>query len=137
MTQQGAALQTYNNELVKSLEELKARRAALQQQIEAESLEKRKLESEKARWGWRCLDHSLQVHSWCRLEERLDLVNGSLEEKMLTGREYDRVIQEAEQVSILAIIFALLYILLLTGVHQDLWVFASVVERGADEVSRP
>ena len=49
MTQQGAALQTYNNELVKSLEELKARRAALQQQIEAESLEKRKLESEKAR----------------------------------------------------------------------------------------
>jgi len=80
MTQQGAALQTYNNELVKSLEELKARRAALQQQIEAESLEKRKLESEKA-----------------RLEERLDLVNSSLEEKMLTGREYDRVIQEAEQ----------------------------------------
>ena len=56
MTQQGAALQTYNNELVKSLEELKARRAGLQQQIEAESrekrkleLEKRKLESEKAR----------------------------------------------------------------------------------------
>merc|ERR1711972_404777 len=53
---------------------------ALQQQIEAEILEKRKLESEKA-----------------RLEERLDLVNGSLEEKMSTGREYDRVIQEAEQ----------------------------------------
>ena len=51
MTQQGAALQTYNNELVKSLEELKARRAALQQQIEAESLEKRKLEAEKARFG--------------------------------------------------------------------------------------
>ena len=50
MTQQGAALQTYNNELVKSLEELKARRAALQQQIEAESLEKRKLEAEKARF---------------------------------------------------------------------------------------
>ena len=102
MTQQGAAL--------KSLEELKARRAALQQQIEAESLEKKKLESEKARWGWCCLDQSLQVYSWCRLEERLDLVNGSLEEKMsslegkmssleekmLTGREHDKVIQEAE-----------------------------------------
>ena len=44
-------MQTYNNELVKSLEELKARRAALQQQIEAESLEKRKLEAEKARFG--------------------------------------------------------------------------------------
>merc|ERR1712192_290284 len=76
----GAALQTYNNELVKSLEELKARRAALQKQIEAESLEKQKLEGEKA-----------------RLEDRLDVVNGSLEEKMATGRDYDRVIQEAEQ----------------------------------------
>jgi len=73
-------LQTYNNELVKSLEELKSRRAALQQQIEAESLEKQKLEAEKA-----------------RLEDRLDVVNGSLEEKMATGRDYDRVIQEAEQ----------------------------------------
>ena len=101
MTQQGAALQTYNNELVKSLEELKARRAALQQQIEAESLEKRKLEAEKARFGvirllllW-CYPNCL---FWCRLEERLDVVNGSLEEKMVTGRDYDRVIQEAEQV---------------------------------------
>ena len=32
MSLQGAALQTYNNELVKSLEELKTRRAALQVQ---------------------------------------------------------------------------------------------------------
>ena len=67
----------------------------------------------------------------------MDLVNSSLEEKMLTGREYDRVIQEAEQVTTLAIIFTMFYILLLTGLHQDLGVFASVVERGADEVSRP
>ena len=67
----------------------------------------------------------------------MDLVNGSLEEKMLTGREYDRVIQEAEQVTTLAIIFTMFYILLLTGLHQDLGVFASFVERGADEVSRP
>ena len=56
---------------------------------------------------------------------------------MSTGREYDRVIQEAEQVTTLAIIFTMFYILLLTGLHQDLGVFASVVERGADEVSRP
>ena len=28
----------------------------------------------------------------------MDVVNGSLEEKMTTGRDYDRVIQEAEQV---------------------------------------
>ena len=39
MTHQGAALQTYQNELVKSLEEWKARKAGLQHQIEAESLE--------------------------------------------------------------------------------------------------
>merc|ERR1711971_1491970 len=32
-----------------------------------------------------------------RLEDRLDVVTGSLEEKMATGRDYDRVIQEAEQ----------------------------------------
>ena len=56
---------------------------------------------------------------------------------MLTGREYDKVIQEAEQVSILAVIFTLCPNLLLTGVHQDLGVFASVVERGADQVSGP
>ena len=67
----------------------------------------------------------------------MNLVNSSLEEKMSTGREYDRVIQEAEQVTTLAIIFTMFYILLLTGLHQDLGVFASVVERGADEVSRP
>ena len=47
MTHQGAALQIYQNELVKSLEEWKARKAGLQHQIEAESLEKRKLELEK------------------------------------------------------------------------------------------
>ena len=47
ITYQGAALQTYQNELVKSLEEWKARKAGLQHQIEAESLEKRKLELEK------------------------------------------------------------------------------------------
>ena len=37
----------------------------------------------------------------CRLEDRLDVVNGSLEEKMVTGRDYDRVIQEAEQVGLI------------------------------------
>ena len=36
MAQQGAALQTYNNELVKSIEELLQRRASLNKAIEAE-----------------------------------------------------------------------------------------------------
>ena len=47
MAQQGAALQSYNNELVKSIEELLQRRAALNKQIEAESNEKTKLEQQK------------------------------------------------------------------------------------------
>eukprot|EP00092_Neocalanus_flemingeri_P021831 GFUD01023683.1.p1 GENE.GFUD01023683.1~~GFUD01023683.1.p1 ORF type:complete len:152 (+),score=54.39 GFUD01023683.1:116-571(+) len=80
MAQQGAALQTYNNELVKSLEELMQRRAALQAQIEAETAEKTRLEAERA-----------------RVEERLGVVDNSLQKKLGTRTEYDRVIQEAEQ----------------------------------------
>ena len=81
MAQQGAALQTYNNELVKSMEELLQRRAALQSQIDAETAEKAKLETEKA-----------------RVEERLGVVDSSLQKKLVSRAEYDRVIQEAEQV---------------------------------------
>ena len=81
MAQQGAALQTYNNELVKSMEELMQRRAALQSQIEAETAEKTRLEAERA-----------------RVEERLGVVDNSLQKKLGTRVEYDRVIQEAEQV---------------------------------------
>jgi len=80
MAQQGAALQTYNNELVKSMEELLQRRAALQSQIDAETAEKAKLETEKA-----------------RVEERLGVVDSSLQKKLGSRAEYDRVIQEAEQ----------------------------------------
>jgi len=80
MAQQGAALQTYNNELVKSMEELVQRRAALQSQIDAETKEKAKLETEKA-----------------RVEERLGAVDNSLQKKLGSRAEYDRVIQEAEQ----------------------------------------
>ena len=81
MAQQGAALQTYNNELVKSMEELMQRRAALNSQIETETAEKARLETEKA-----------------RVEERLGVVDNSLQKKLGTRAEYDRVIQEAEQV---------------------------------------
>ena len=81
MAQQGAALQTYNNELVKSLEELVRRRTALQTQIEGELSEKSKLEAERA-----------------RVEERLATVDTSLQGKLAARAEYDRVIEEAEQV---------------------------------------
>jgi len=80
MAQQGAALQTYNNELVKSMEELLQRRAALQAQIEAETAEKTRLEAEKA-----------------RVEDRLGMVDTSLQKKLGSRAEYDRLIQEAEQ----------------------------------------
>merc|ERR1712025_61581 len=80
MAQQGAALQTYNNELVKSLEELQARRQILQQQIEADMKEKAKLEDEKR-----------------VVEERLGKVSHSLGAKLAARKEYDRVIGEAEQ----------------------------------------
>ena len=81
MAQQGAALQTYNNELVKSIEELLQRRDILQKQIESETNEKAKLESEKS-----------------KIEERLQVVDNSLQKKLKTREEYNRVISEAEQV---------------------------------------
>jgi Sjoegren syndrome nuclear autoantigen 1 len=46
MSKQGAALQTYNNELVKCLDELFQRRKALQEDIDVEKAEKAKLEVE-------------------------------------------------------------------------------------------
>ena len=86
MAQQGAALQSYNNELVKSLEELIQRRAALNKQIEAETNEKLKLETEKK-----------------RLDERLASVETSLQTKLNTKAEYDKVIGDAEQVNIIQV----------------------------------
>ena len=86
MAQQGAALQSYNNELVKSLEELIQRRAALNKQIEAETNEKLKLETEKK-----------------RLDERLASVETSLQSKLNTKAEYDKVIGDAEQVNVLKV----------------------------------
>jgi len=80
MAQQGAALQGYNNELVKSIEELLQRRAALNKQIEAETNEKIKLETERK-----------------KLDERLTTVDASLQAKLNTKSEYDKVIADAEK----------------------------------------
>ncbi|CAF4895119.1 unnamed protein product, partial [Rotaria socialis] len=46
MSQQGAALQNYNNELVKCIEDLCAKRDELQRQILIEEEDKHKLENE-------------------------------------------------------------------------------------------
>ena len=81
MAQQGAALQNYNNELVKSMEELIRRRAQLNDQIKNESLEKAKLEDEKS-----------------KIDSKLSNVEESLQKKLAAKAEYDKVISDAEQV---------------------------------------
>ena len=83
MAQQGAALQSYNNELVKSIEELLQRRATLNKAIEAESLEKSRLEEQRR-----------------AVEERMASVDTSIQAKLDQRAEYDKVIGEAEKVNI-------------------------------------
>ena len=79
MSQHGAALQTYNNELVKCVEELRDRRDQLQKDILTE-------EEERAR-----LQNDIRL-----LSERLARLNDSLARKLSQRAEFDRVIAEAE-----------------------------------------
>ncbi|XP_078282203.1 microtubule nucleation factor SSNA1 [Rhinoraja longicauda] len=79
MTQQGAALQTYNNELVKCIEELCTKREELNQQIIQEEEEKNKLQND------------IRL-----LTDKLAKVNESLARKMATRNEFDRTIAETE-----------------------------------------
>merc|ERR1719370_2494803 len=62
------------------MEELVQRRAALEKRMTKKLMNKAKLETEKA-----------------RVEERLGAVDNSLQKKLGSRAEYDRVIQEAEQ----------------------------------------
>ncbi|KAM4634862.1 microtubule nucleation factor SSNA1 [Polymixia lowei] len=79
MTQQGAALQTYNNELVKCIEELCSKRDELNHQIQQE-------EEEKVR-----LQHDIRV-----LTEKLSRVNESLAHRLTARATFDRTIAETE-----------------------------------------
>ncbi|KAM3874502.1 microtubule nucleation factor SSNA1 [Diretmus argenteus] len=79
MTQQGAALQTYNNELVKCIEELCSKREELNRQIQQE-------DEEKAR-----LQHDIRV-----LTEKLCRVNESLAQRLAARATFDRTIAETE-----------------------------------------
>lgn len=80
MAQQGAALQTYNNELVKCLEELCERRNDLQKDIQKDEQDKVQLERQ------------LQ-----NVQHQLDKVNRSLSEKLETREKYDKTITESEK----------------------------------------
>ena len=52
MAQQGAALQNYNNELVKCLEDLCQRRQRLQKEIDQETVQLKQVEQEEATIEW-------------------------------------------------------------------------------------
>lgn len=79
MSQQGAALQSYNNELVKCIEELCSKRDELHKQILID-------EEEKAR-----IQNDIRI-----LSERLAKVNESLAKKLTARNEFDRTIAETE-----------------------------------------
>ncbi|CAF4417352.1 unnamed protein product, partial [Rotaria socialis] len=79
MSQQGAALQNYNNELVKCIEDLCAKRDELQRQILIEEEDKHKLENE------------IRIAS-----EKLVKINENLAKKITARTEFDRTISETE-----------------------------------------
>ncbi|XP_036596949.1 Sjoegren syndrome nuclear autoantigen 1 homolog [Trichosurus vulpecula] len=79
MSQQGAALQNYNNELVKCIEELCQKREELCRQIQQEEDEKQRLQGEVR-----------------QLTEKLAQVNENLARKIASQNEFDRTIAETE-----------------------------------------
>ncbi|KAL8174257.1 PREDICTED: Sjoegren syndrome nuclear autoantigen 1 [Gekko japonicus] len=79
MTQQGAALQSYNNELVKCIEDLCVKRDELNKQIRLEEEEKVKLQNE------------IRL-----LTEKLARINENLARKMASRNEFDKTIAETE-----------------------------------------
>lgn len=79
MSHQGAALQSYNNELVKCIEDLCSKRDELHRHILNEEEEKQKLQSDIR-----------------TLTERLAKVNESIAKKMTARNEFDKTISETE-----------------------------------------
>lgn len=79
MAQQGAALQNYNNELVKCLEDLCQRRQRLQKEIDQETVQLKQVEQEEA-----------------RLNAKKNALQAGLNKKIETKGEYDRTIREGE-----------------------------------------
>ena len=79
MSHQGAALQSYNNELVKCIEDLCSKRDELHRHILNEEEEKQKLQCDIR-----------------TLTERLAKVNESIAKKMTARNEFDKTIAETE-----------------------------------------
>merc|ERR1711937_138694 len=79
MAEHGAQLQTYNNELVKCIEDLCQKRDEVSKEIKVDEAEKDKLE------------HDIAI-----LHERLQKVNSQLAKKIQVREEYGRTIAETE-----------------------------------------
>lgn len=79
MTQQGAVLQGYNNELVKCIEDLCMQKEELNKQIQQAEEEKNKLQ------------HEIQV-----LTEQLECVCENLAQKVASRNELDKILAETE-----------------------------------------
>ncbi|CAG9772035.1 unnamed protein product [Ceutorhynchus assimilis] len=79
MTEHGAALQTYNQELIKCLEEFKTKRKELLEVIKQE-------EEEKA-----TLDRNMKA-----LQEKIAHLNGNLQQHKQLCENYDKTIRETE-----------------------------------------
>jgi len=79
MSQQGAALQTYNNELVKCIEDLTSKRDDIQRQILQEEQEKEKIQNDVR-----------------LLSERLAKIQESLAKKIQLRNDFDRTLSETE-----------------------------------------
>ncbi|CAG5116617.1 unnamed protein product [Candidula unifasciata] len=79
MSHQGAALQSYNNELVKCIEELCSKRDEIHRSILQEEEEKHKLQND------------IRI-----LTEKLAKVNESLAKKIASRSEFDKTIAETE-----------------------------------------
>lgn len=79
MSQQGATLHNYNNELVKCIEDLRKKRKEVNKQIQQEEEEKSKIQKD------------LSI-----LTDRLTKINDSLEAKTMERSEYDSTIEETE-----------------------------------------
>ena len=80
MAAQGAALQTYNNELDQCLDELCEKRSILQKDIDKEEQEKIALETKLK-----------------NIQDKLARTNKNLNDKHATKKEYDKLISESEQ----------------------------------------
>ncbi|KAG7498645.1 hypothetical protein JOB18_016296 [Solea senegalensis] len=79
MTQQAAAMQTYNNELAKCIEDLREKREELNSQIRQEEEEKERLQ------------HDIRL-----LTDKLSRVNESLTQRLAARATFDQTLAETE-----------------------------------------